>query len=133
MAEVPAGAKKPADRKSKIVEEFDALAQEEALLSDLPPLKPVSEYRPRDRARITATAMQVERFTKAGVIDTDDPNQIAEIYNVLADFDELAESLALDPEAYVAWSQRHSAHLDVLFALLTRLSRAVGEVTASSD
>lgn len=70
----------------------------------------------------------LEADDKAIHLEADDP-RMAQLLDVLADIDEFAESIAIDPEAYVEWS--YGKGYEVFTALLSKYSSAVGESSAS--
>lgn len=134
---VPAGAKKPQDRKPSAADQLEATLSDDELLADIPELKAPGRLRLRQRNVIMAIALRLNGFIgddedSDGKIslDEDDP-RLPQVLDILAEIDEFAESISVDPEAYAEWAE--GKEYDVFTALLQRYASAVGESNASSS
>lgn len=130
MTNIPEGAKAPEDHKAPTLQ---PVINEDELLADLPTLTPPTKLRPRVRNKIMKMAAKLSALAGDDGeinIEVGDAN-FDTMLDVLADVDEFAESIAIDLEAYVAWSEQSS--YEQLSALLTRYASAVGESTSSSS
>ncbi len=134
----PTGAKKPQDRKPTAAAQLEATLSDDELLADLPELKAPGRLRLRQRNVIMAIALRLNEFVgdeedsdgEGFSIDEDDP-RLPQLLDILADIDEFAESIAVDPKAYAEWAE--GKDYDVFTALLQRYASAVGESDASSS
>lgn len=133
--------RKPQDHQQKAgtaAEELEARAEREALLEGLPALTPPNELRFRQRARIKeivaeAVGRDVLREGDDGIefdITSDaDRARLSALYDIVDMIDQFAQSIALDPDAYVGWAKdKEESHF---FAILTQYNEAVGESTGS--
>jgi hypothetical protein len=139
MPTPPAGAKKPQDKKPSQAElEHEQIVDEDRALAGMPPLHPAGELRIRERNKVMAIAMRLQSFAdEDGQIEIDlddpkvDPEKVQRLLDVMADADDFAESIAVDPDDYVVWARR--ASYAQFSAILTRYGRAVGELSGSSN
>lgn len=139
MPDIPKGAKKPSDRKRS---EHDVKLEEAELLADLPELKAANRLRPVYRNKVMRMLAELRTFAgddgdtnddEAAIsleVDPDDP-EFATFLNLVEQIDQFAESIATDPDTYVAWAEL--ASYEQFSAILTRYGRAVGESSSSSD
>lgn len=134
MPETPKGAKAPQDRKVSAAEkEQEQRREEDELLKDLPALTPAHELRLRTRNKILLISTKLNEFTGDGgaiELDASSPELVA-LLDVLADVDEIAESIAENSEEYVKWAA--GASYEQFTALCSRYARAVGESAGSAS
>jgi hypothetical protein len=146
MAEIPEGARHPEDHRLSDEEldqqHADDLAEDE-VLADMPTLVPPTKLRVRQRNKVMKLAIGLRSFVPEkpegadgdeveGELDLDSlsDDQLEKFLDVLADIDDFAESIAVDKEAYVAWSEGQD--YDAFTAILGRYSSAVGKSSSSS-
>ncbi|WP_159794453.1 hypothetical protein [Puerhibacterium puerhi] len=119
-------ATKPAT--SRTLEERDAQIAEDELLKGVPALKPATAFRQRDRSNLLKLGLQLSDVAgEDGEVDENDPRAAAAMLDLLADADEFFESIAVDRDAYVAWSEGLEHSEQVFSALIAKYTRAVGE------
>lgn len=101
---------------------------EEDLLADMPALREPHRLRVRHRNRILRVALHASGLDiEAATSEDADPEAQIALLELLADVDEFAESIAVDKEAYAAWSESKSDKYDVFMAILNRYAVISGE------
>ncbi|MFD5864355.1 hypothetical protein ACFWGP_05350 [Agromyces sp. NPDC127015] len=127
--------RQPADRKTTAAELHEAELANEELLVDMPTLKPPHQLRIREKNRVYKLLFSSGFISDTGDITiTDDKSvleQLPSMLDMAADVDDFAESIAVDKQAYAAWSE--GKDFDVFFAILNRYASAVGESTSSAS
>lgn len=136
MTLIPEGVKAPQDHKAKI----EPVLSDDEILAGMPELKPPHRLRIRDRNKFMKLALGMRSIIPdtgaddaAIEFDMDDldDEQLGKMLDIFAGVDDIAESIALNPEAYVAWAE--TASHDAFAAILSRYSSAVGESSSSSS
>lgn len=106
--------------------------EQEALLVDLPALREPHRLRVRHTNRLLRIIAEIQPFMKDEdgdedsdeSVDFNDPRVKATL-DMTEKIDEFAESIAVDPDAYIAWSEgKKPRHF---MALLNRYSEALGK------
>lgn len=106
----------------------DEVLEVEDLLKDVPDLKPAERFRQRERSRILGLSLKLEPYLNgAGEVDLSNNDAARAMLDYLADADEFFESIAVDPDAYVAWSEGLSNSEQVFTALLNKYQVRLGE------
>jgi hypothetical protein len=129
--DIPEGARAPQDHRSPAEEPE---VEDDALLADMPELIPPTKLRPRKRNGIFKLALKLrDQIGDATDLDFNslDGATLGAVLDVFAEVDEFAETIAVDPAAYVEWAG--SASYDQFAAILGRYASAVGESGGSSS
>lgn len=114
-----------ASKTQKKQDEANELAE---LLKDVPELKPAAKFRQRERSRLLGISVALEPYIQDdGTVALDDPETKRAFLNYLADADEFFESIAVDRDAYIAWSEGLKNSEQVYGALLAEYQGALGE------
>ena len=116
---------------------LDKELDSEELLADLPELRAPHQLRLRHRNRLILLVAKAhdrglfkspEEAEKAKASGTlGDVAEIEVMLDLLAEVDEFAESIAVDPEAYAAWATKNSDNMEPFMAILSRYAVSVGE------
>lgn len=120
-------------------EQLDQDALRAELLADLPELLPAHRLRARARAgfdRLIMHATVGNVFRKDGMLSFDlnkpaDVERYDAFLEFVAEIDEWAETIAIDPEAYADWSAGKDG--EVFMALFMEYQRALGESRGSAN
>ena len=113
----------------EIVEEKSALEvldeklRDEEILADLPELKEPIKLRIRERNVLLELVMRADQMSKAE--DADEVATKMASLDLMAGIDEFAETIAVDKNAYIEWSEKQG--YDAFLALLNRYSAALGK------
>jgi hypothetical protein len=133
---IPEDVKQPQDHKPTAEERLEEALSADELLADLPELKAPEKLRIRDRNKVYTILLGSGLIDDDGDVDLGDAEdkkldfeKVTKTFEMAAQVDEFAESIAKDPDAYIAWSEG-KGH-EVFFALLTRYASAVGESAGS--
>ncbi len=110
------------DEKSTI-EILDEKLRDDEVLADLPELKEPIKLRIRERNVLLELVMRADIMAKAEGADEVDAKMAA--LDLMAGIDEFAETIAVDKNAYIEWSEKQS--YDAFLALLNRYSAALGK------
>jgi hypothetical protein len=120
--------KTPADHKPSAAElAHDAELADAELLGDMPELKAPHKLRIRDRNRLMRLVLESE------LLDGDAPEPGAEpstedtltMLTLIEGIDEFAESIAVDPVAYIEWAE--GKDYDAFLAIMNRYAVALGK------
>lgn len=123
----------PTKKTSATAERHEAILNEQAVLAGVPELLPPTMLRARQRGAIIVLSVRTsELASSVDQLDVDHPDAIASTYELLGDIDEFFESIAVDRDAYLAWSQGLQNSEQIFAVLVTKYARAVGESTSSS-
>lgn len=100
----------------------------EELTKNVPALKPASQFRQRERSKLLGIAVRLEPFIQEdGTVSLEDNGAKLAMLEYVADADEFFESIAIDRDAYVAWSTGLKDSERVFGALLATYQEALGE------
>ncbi len=110
------------DEKSTL-EVLDEKLRDDEILADLPELKEPIKLRIRERNVLLELVMRADVMSKAEGADEVATKMAA--LDLMAGIDEFAETIAVDKNAYVEWSEKQS--YDAFLALLNRYSAALGK------
>jgi hypothetical protein len=139
--DVPAGATVPQDHLDP-TDKTPVDGGDDELLADLPELKAPGRLRIGESNRIMKLMVRVRDLIPDDADQGEDGSASFDLKSLAdEDFDKLldmldgvdkfAESIALDPAAYVAWSEGKG--IEHQMALLNRYSSAVGESSSSAS
>ncbi len=110
------------DEKSTL-EVLDEKLRDDEVLADLPELKEPIKLRIRERNILLELVMRADQMSKAE--DADEVSTKMASLDLMAGIDEFAETIAVDKNAYIEWSEKQS--YDAFLALLNRYSAALGK------
>ena len=110
------------DEKSTL-EVLDEKLRDDEVLADLPELKDPIKLRIRERNILLELVMRADQMSKAE--DADEVSTKMASLDLMAGIDEFAETIAVDKNAYIEWSEKQS--YDAFLALLNRYSAALGK------
>lgn len=119
-------------------EELEAEMTDDELLADMPELRAPYKLRLRHRNRIMRIALkfadnrevvEAEAGRREEDADNRSPETIELMLNLSEEIDDFAESIAVDPVAYVEWAER--AEIQHMIAIMNRYSEATGESNGS--
>mgnify|MGYP000406172952 CR=1 FL=1 len=110
------------DEKSTL-EVLDEKLRDDEVLADLPELKEPIKLRIRERNILLELVMRADQMSKAE--DADEVSTKMASLDLMAGIDEFAETIAVDKNAYIEWSEKQS--YDAFLALLNRYSEALGK------
>lgn len=110
------------DEKSAL-EVLDEKLRDDEVLADLPELKDPVKLRIRERNILLELVMRADQMSKAE--DADEVSTKMASLDLMAGIDEFAETIAVDKNAYIEWSEKQG--YDAFLALLNRYSAALGK------
>lgn len=103
--------------------ELERKLGDDEILADMPALKPAEKLRIRERNRLLRLVMLADDAS-SNENATERETQLAAL-ELMAGIDEFAESIALNPDAYVAWAEGQGH--ETFIAILNRYATALGK------